>query len=148
MNHADDESPPNALWTEWVQASRQHAEGDLPESLVEAGPRVFAASEYLATSCLRAPAMLLELWREGDLEHGFGIGEMEERLRQHLADVRGEEDLGVALRGFRRHQMVRIIWRDITRTASLDETLEDLTALADACIRLALERLYASLVES
>ena len=33
--------------------------------------------------------------------------------------------------------MVRIAWRDIAGWADLDETLRDLSALADACIEFA-----------
>ena len=42
-----------------------------------------------------------------------------------------------ALRRFRRRHMVRIAWRDIAGWADLDETLHDLSALADACIQFA-----------
>ncbi len=53
-----------------------------------------------------------------------------------------EPALAAALRRFRRVEMVRIIWRDLGGLAPLEETLEDLTALADACIRAALDRLH------
>ena len=45
-----------------------------------------------------------------------------------------EPGLHKALRLFRRRQMLRIIWRDLSGWADLDETLEDLSALADCCI--------------
>jgi glutamate-ammonia-ligase adenylyltransferase len=38
--------------------------------------------------------------------------------------------------------MVRIIWRDLAGLAPLDETLEELSELADVCIQQALDRLY------
>ena len=39
-----------------------------------------------------------------------------------------------SLRRFRKRHMVRIAWRDIAGWADLDETLRDLSALADVCI--------------
>ncbi|MCW8904091.1 bifunctional [glutamate--ammonia ligase]-adenylyl-L-tyrosine phosphorylase/[glutamate--ammonia-ligase] adenylyltransferase, partial [Sedimenticola sp.] len=51
------------------------------------------------------------------------------------------------LRRFRNEQMVRIIWRDLTQAAPLAETLEDLSALADACVSRSLTLLYAWLTE-
>ena len=51
-----------------------------------------------------------------------------------------------ALRRFRRRHMVRIAWRDIAGWADLDETLSDLSALADACIQFAQRRMYDALV--
>jgi glutamate-ammonia-ligase adenylyltransferase len=38
--------------------------------------------------------------------------------------------------------MVRIAWRDLTGSASLEETMHDLTALAEACLDQALDWLY------
>lgn len=52
-----------------------------------------------------------------------------------------------ALRKFRRRHMVRIAWRDIVGWADLDETLRDLSALADACIDFAYRRNYEALVQ-
>jgi glutamate-ammonia-ligase adenylyltransferase len=56
--------------------------------------------------------------------------------------VGDEKLLAQRLRQFRRFQIVRIIWRDIAGWAPLAETLEDLSALADACIGQALDLLY------
>ncbi len=105
--------------------------------------KVWEASDYVAQSSLRQVDLLPELWRSGDLECSYPDGEFTSKLALCLAEANDEATLSRALRLFRRREMVRIIWRDITRLAPLDETLEDLTALADACIELALQRLYA-----
>ncbi|MBL8272112.1 bifunctional [glutamate--ammonia ligase]-adenylyl-L-tyrosine phosphorylase/[glutamate--ammonia-ligase] adenylyltransferase, partial [Steroidobacter sp.] len=64
------------------------------------------------------------------------------------ARVRGESDADLmeSLRRFRRRHMVRIAWRDIAGWATLDETLHDLSKLADVCIDLVNRRMYAALV--
>jgi len=52
------------------------------------------------------------------------------------AEVR-EVGLDAALRRFRNREMMRIIWRDLNRQASLKETLSDLSMLADICLEIA-----------
>jgi glutamate-ammonia-ligase adenylyltransferase len=104
---------------------------------------VCEASDYVVQVCRRYPSLLLELFRRGELDRPFNPGEISCQLADLLAQVADDAMLGTQLRRFRRAQMVRIIWRDLTRLAVLDETLEDLSALADACIGQALEQLYA-----
>jgi glutamate-ammonia-ligase adenylyltransferase len=57
-----------------------------------------------------------------------------------------EQEWMESLRLFRKRHTVRIAWRDIAGWADLDETLRDLSALADACIEFACRRMYDSLV--
>ena len=118
-------------------------------SAVEASlPEVWAASEFVAGICLREPGVLGGLVSSGSLERTFGPGDTGTLLADVLADVSGEDELASRLRRFRNQQMVRIIWRDICGWADLDETLEDLTALADECIGQALEKHYEWLAAS
>ena len=105
--------------------------------------QVWAASDYVARSCLRYPQVLEQLAASGSLNNAYAPGQMAGQLDELLQDVADEEALAVSLRQFRRQQMLRIIWRDITRRADLGETLEDLSELADVSIRGALARLYA-----
>ncbi len=104
--------------------------------------QVWEASDYVVQSCLRLPGLLPSLVENGTLQRAYAPGEMVQRLQAALSEVKDEPALGRALRLFRREQMVRIIWRDLARLAPLSETLEELSALADACIEAALERLY------
>jgi len=78
----------------------------------------------------------------GELYKSYPAGSMAKQLQKRLAEAIDEVALAKALRQFRCYQMVRIIWRDLAQLAPLDETLEDLSALADACIDEALKRLY------
>ena len=110
-------------------------------------PQVWEASEYLARSCLRDPRMLVSLAESGELAASLQPGALGEALHGVLEGVTDEAALAVRLRRFRRRQMVRIIWRDITRRASLAETLEDLSELADISIRQGLDHLYRWAVE-
>ena len=105
--------------------------------------QVWEASDFVAQTCLRQPDLLLELAGSGELERSLVQGELAGQLQQLLAGITQEEALLQVLRQFRRRQMLRIIWRDISRKAPLEETLEDLSELADQCIRQALDLLTA-----
>jgi len=110
--------------------------------------RVWEGSDFVARALEREPELLDALLRRGDLLGDYGPGELDRRLRDALAAVRDEPQLHSALRRFRRYQMVRIVWRDLAGWAPLEETLEDLSALADACVARTLERLHAWQVQA
>jgi len=105
-------------------------------------PGVWEASDYVAKSCIRYPDILPQLLASGRLETACAQGEPDHLLAADLAGVTDDQSLAAALRRFRRRELVRIIWRDIAALAGLDETLEDLSALADACVTHALRLLH------
>ncbi len=113
-------------------------DGDFFQSLC----RVWASSEFVARACIRDPGFLVESWRNGDLKRPCVVSQYPRRLASGLEGVEDEEALGVALRVFRRREMVRIAWRDLAGWADLDEVLPALSALADACVDGALRILH------
>ena len=106
--------------------------------------RVWVGSDFVATSCVRDAALLEHL-----LEHGRLLERAERNwIAQDLPDLPVDANDAVlmeALRRFRRRHMVRIAWRDLAGWADLDETLTDLSDLADACIGFAYRKVYAAL---
>ncbi|HRD65090.1 MAG TPA: bifunctional [glutamate--ammonia ligase]-adenylyl-L-tyrosine phosphorylase/[glutamate--ammonia-ligase] adenylyltransferase [Candidatus Competibacter sp.] len=105
--------------------------------------RVWACSEFVARSCIREPAALAGLLAGDDLGTAYTSGEYAARLKRSLADVADEDRLGATLRRFRRWETIRIAWRDLAGLAGLEETLGDLTDLAEWIVDATLERLYA-----
>lgn len=103
---------------------------------------VWAFSDFAAHTCLRNPLLLADLHTTGLLESPYQGGDMAAALAAALRDVADEAALEVQLRRFRQREMLRIVWRDLGGLAPLDETLEDLSELADVCIRQALKCLY------
>ncbi len=103
---------------------------------------VWEASDYVVQSCIRHPNLLPELLRSGRLDRASAPGETDQLLAAALDGVEDAQSLSTRLRRFRRAEMVRVIWRDIARLADLEETLEDLTALADACVERSLDTLH------
>ncbi|BBB24799.1 bifunctional [glutamate--ammonia ligase]-adenylyl-L-tyrosine phosphorylase/[glutamate--ammonia-ligase] adenylyltransferase [Amphritea japonica] len=104
--------------------------------------RVLAGSDYVADQLGRKPQLFEDLLQNNDLYSVYGAGEYAQRLGQSLALVESEELLHSVLRKFRQREMVRIIWRDLTRATDMRGTTADLSALADASIDQALQWLY------
>lgn len=100
----------------------------------------FLGSQFIAESCIRNPALLIDLADSGDLFSASRRAHYAEALARD--NTAGEAELMTQLRVFRRREMVRIAWRDLAGWADLDETLRDLSALAESCIEYALEFLY------
>ena len=131
-------------WQQWLEKAAEQEIGiSFDEAFIASLQQVWQGSDYVVQSCLRNPALLVDLHASGDLGQSLQPGAIAQRLKQELASVSDETDLHRRLRQFRRYHMLRIIWRDLLRTAPLAETLEDLSALADACIDEALALLYA-----
>lgn len=105
-------------------------------------PRVWACSPFVSRACLRYPGLLNELAASGDLLRSYPADGYRTRLRQWLAEVADAGSLKSALRSFRRREMVRLVWRDLAGWAELDDTLQELSALAETCIDEALAHLH------
>jgi [glutamine synthetase] adenylyltransferase / [glutamine synthetase]-adenylyl-L-tyrosine phosphorylase len=104
--------------------------------------RVWACSEFVASACLRTPRLLQTMI--ADLTRAMPEGWIKHELEQQ-SPGESEADWMACLREFRRRHMVRIAWRDIAGWADLDETLRELSELADACIEFAYRHSYALL---
>ncbi len=109
---------------------------DLPDSelLRQSLPAVWACSPFVARSCLRDHALLQDLVSSGDLETPYDADTLYRSLMARTVDLEDVETLDRELRRFRNREMVRIAWRDLAGWVSLDETLFDLSRLAEACI--------------
>jgi len=103
---------------------------------------VWGCSDFVAEQCSANPALFQQLVESGDLAQSYDADAYLQRLQQQLAEVSGEEQLSQQLRIFRRREMIRIVWRDFTRSAPMLETTRDATLLAEACIVKALDILH------
>lgn len=119
-----------------------------PQAYAESVVDILARSSFVAESLERMPEQLLS-WAQNDdyIRCSRTEAQMRESLSAALAKVDDESSLLRCLREFRRQEMVRLIWRDLTGLADLYETIRDVSALADVCIDLTLEYLYQGLCE-
>ncbi|NKF21645.1 bifunctional [glutamate--ammonia ligase]-adenylyl-L-tyrosine phosphorylase/[glutamate--ammonia-ligase] adenylyltransferase [Solimonas marina] len=121
--------------------------GDLsPEALCErfaarcpplaaVAPRVFRASPFTADAFARvldAPDAFVTL------DTAYAPSQMAQRVAAATQPAADDATLMRALRVVRRDEMARIAFRDLAELAPLDETLGDLSDLADACLAAAL----------
>jgi len=109
--------------------------------LLEDLKKVWFLSDYVAESCVRFPELLRDLLQSGDLNLIYENDTYKGKITDQLS-LDANVDLMSVLRSFRRREMVRIMWRDLTRYANFENTILDLSNLADACIDAALTVLY------
>ena len=105
-------------------------------------PRVWACSEYVATSCLRHPEDLDFLLGDAGVDAPWTPGSLEPTLEP-------EEDEAILmrrLRTLRRRETLRVAWRDLAGWSTLDESLGHLSELACVCIRQAVDSAHRRLV--
>jgi glutamate-ammonia-ligase adenylyltransferase len=112
-----------------------------PEHIIRL-KQVFAFSDFVAAGCIRDPAMPVDLIDSGDVTRRYPGDEYHLKLKPLLSDATDEETLGRLLRRYRRRELVRIAWRDLSGWADLSETVSDLSAFADACLEHALKTLH------
>lgn len=122
--------------------SLQRLSLELPENqqVISTLPKIFCCSEYVAQTCMRQPKFLLDLINSGDLFNADVCGQYKSLLDSNT--IQNDAALMQLLRQFRNKKMLRIAWRDLADWSELDETLSDLTALAESCIQFTLDFLY------
>ncbi len=124
------------VWCDWAAARGIRVPTD--PGFSQARQRVWESSEFVALSCVRQPEIFAELLESGDLDRPFPADILTRQLEKVLDGIAESGALSRQLRRFRRRQMIRIIWRDIGLQVPLEETLSDLSDLAEACISQAL----------
>jgi [glutamine synthetase] adenylyltransferase / [glutamine synthetase]-adenylyl-L-tyrosine phosphorylase len=102
---------------------------------------VWIASEFCSDYAIKAPGCFYNYFAAHILKN-YAEDEYQVALQEALALVSDEEQLMCELRLFRNQEMLRIIWREISGLANFEETVRDLSNLADACITLTLDKLY------
>lgn len=106
---------------------------DLATGREQAAVRALAASEFLRQALRADPAGYAAIAARGEFDRPRAAGEVTAAVEEALADAAGE-DVPSRLRRLRNREMVRIAWRDLAGLATLDETLHELSDLADAAV--------------
>ena len=109
--------------------------------------RVLGFSEFVSRHAMKVPEWVDTLFRSDDLNTPRNRPAYQRRLDAVLRQDAPTDiaALPSALRRFRREEMLRIAWRDLSGRAPLDETLAELSDLADVCIDKALQLLHEDL---
>ncbi|HUR47314.1 MAG TPA: hypothetical protein VMZ27_15640, partial [Candidatus Saccharimonadales bacterium] len=96
---------------------------------------LFDRSEFLAEIAIRTPDLVDELVLSGRLRRSKSAEETLADLRHGLKD----EDQRMWIRRYHQSEFMRIGLRDILGLADFEQNLAELSALAEACLRYALE---------
>jgi len=150
--------------------------GEQPKLAAEL-TKCWVASEFLLDHHCRDVSRLLTLIDSGDLHRSYhsldhSLDRSLETLSESNSDTfisahqrpsvyqeqlhnkintevgeKAEEDLLPLLRCYRQREMQRIIWRDLNRLSSMQETTLDLSLLAGSCIDEALNVLHDAMVK-
>ena len=116
-----------------------HSE-DFPPPLRDEAAHVFGCSEFVAESFARDAELWSDLQRHAALLQLRTTGGRSCWPGDSRPELSAPESEWQAwLRRWRRREMVRIAWRDLSGRATLEETLEDLSAFADDAVALATE---------
>lgn len=109
-------------------------------ALADVFVRVLSCSQFIQASFLKSPVLLTD----PDYLQSLQSATHRETYATTLAQLEAPDETTLMrqLRLFRCREMVRIAWRDLAGWADLDETLQDLTLLAESCIRVALNFSY------
>lgn len=113
---------------------------DPTDQSAEMLPRVLACSDYAADVLARYPDMLAALVADGRLYRPLEDAELEALFTADAPDGEGETAFVRRLRQFRHRELLRIVFRDLSGWSETITVLRELSALADACIRLAYMR--------
>lgn len=121
-------------------------QGALQNEQIQASlPLVWASSEFVLNACARDPIFLPRLIDRARLLDSVPADELARMLEDELKNATDDSDYQCTLRRFRNLHLARIAWRDIAGWAPLNETLSELSALADVCVRSAYQRAFDSL---
>jgi glutamate-ammonia-ligase adenylyltransferase len=126
------------LWRERAFAHTDFAEAyaSLSDARRAELPRVLAASEFVAAALIQDPSALS--WFEQGEQGGRQAWQAANfDYERRASDAAQPSAAARVLREWRRREMLRIAWRDIAGRAALEQTLLDVSNLADACIRAA-----------
>ena len=129
---------------EWLQKFES-----LPSPFLEQIITTWVGSDFVAEQLIKRPELLFYLYElyQQDKQLAVSASFHNNQLAAIIDDVESEEQLIYQLRLYRNREMVRIIWRDINKLGSLEQTTADLSRLADACIEQALQWLYQNLAK-
>jgi len=136
MTSAAIDALPSELWdtaSRWFErlASEQQSVGLLDDT-IEPLAKLVACSEFAANTLLREWQWFAGM--QGSIDDAPDTSALDhfvEQLRQSDADI---DVVKEELRRFRHRYMLQILWREISATATLDETLSSLSDLADCLL--------------
>jgi glutamate-ammonia-ligase adenylyltransferase len=132
---------------QWQKLEAVLAECQADAAMYDELVNVLIGSDFVVDQLTRYSTLLNDLLSSGDIEIAYKETDYEHRIGEAIREITTEEALMRELRRLRQREMVRLIWRDLTRRASMRDTTRELSWLADAMVDQALSFLHQLAVE-
>jgi [glutamine synthetase] adenylyltransferase / [glutamine synthetase]-adenylyl-L-tyrosine phosphorylase len=129
----------------WQQLIQAHPEATWLQQYQPALLEVLGLSDFIARSCVQDLSVVERLLKENDLCAPHP--DYQSQLNQLLKPLNDEDALHEQLRKYRRLQMVRLAWLDLTNRQAIKDSLKQVSLLADALISSAIDWCYNKLAE-
>lgn len=104
--------------------------------------KVLLASFFIRDQIITNPNILKSLIESCSLFEKLSTNRYDNEICNLISSLNVVDDLYKVLRCYRNKEMVRIAWRDIAGWSDIDETMSDLTLLAEAFIGRTLDYLF------
>lgn len=128
-----------------AQTNKEEIHTSLPPDTEQTLVEIFYCSEFIADSLVQNHWMFTELITSGDLATSYSCHTYATRVKDLVSDLKNLGLIKKKLLQFKLYEIIRIAWRDLTRTADLKQTLEDLSNLADAIMDITIKLVYDDL---
>jgi glutamate-ammonia-ligase adenylyltransferase len=129
--------------TQWQQAIELDIDlSTLGADQIQQCIKTFAGSRFVSGQFIAKPYLGIDLLTNGELNKTFNQQDYDKKLQQLCLSIDSDDQLSIALRRFRQRAMCRIIWRDINRLAVMQDTVAELSYLAQACVNEVLDWHY------
>lgn len=103
---------------------------------------VWACSEFVANFCQRHGEQFLAMLDAGRLTQSESIASLKERLHQDLLGCDNETTFMQRLRMLRQRETVRCVYREVHGLATVEETLQDVSIIAEVLVDESLRWVY------
>ena len=123
-------------------AAQAGLNADVDTSLANDMVKVFLFSEFTASALTANPHLFQDLVQSGDLLKSYSGQTYASRLDRLISPEMDVAAVKQILLKTKLMESIRIAWRDLTGRAPLEETLEDLSNLADAVVDRAVRIIY------
>ncbi len=104
--------------------------------------KVLLYSEFVTSTIIKNPYIIKELFESKDLFKSYSEQTYVTRFGEGLLLGKDMLEVQQILLEARLYETIRIAWRDLTGAANLEETLMDLSNLADVVVDLAIRAIY------
>ena len=107
----------------------------------------WSMSDFVSQTCIMYPDIVHELIESGDLLRNSPHEAYIDKIRNNTTQLDSTQTFDQILRRFRLREMLRITWRDLAGWADFFVTVANLSALAEACIKVSTECHYEKMAK-